>query len=182
MEIAITAALILLAAWKAKQLPALGTRGIVIIALMAALASAGRMALAAVPSVQPASFIVMMCAMALGGGAGLYCGIITAVLSSLLTSFGPWTIWQAALWGLMGLLSATMKNKPFWILGLYGLLWGFVFRLGHEPVVLLDGAGSFYTGGLPGRLRRQFSFRSGARRNQRGAAGPVFPPLAAVSV
>ena len=73
-----------------------------VIALLAALASAGRMALAAIPSVQPASFIVMLCGMALGGGAGLYCGLITALLSSLLTSVGPWTIWQALLWGLMG--------------------------------------------------------------------------------
>ncbi len=104
-----------------------GVRGMVLIALLSALASAGRAAFAAVPSVQPASFIIIVCGACLGGGAGFVCGVLTAVLSSLLTSIGPWTIWQALLWGLMGLFAARLAHAPLWVLGLFGLASGFVF-------------------------------------------------------
>jgi len=127
VDIVLIAALVLLAAWKAGSLRALGVRGLAVSALLAALASVGRLAFAAMPSVQPASFIIMLCGMALGGGAGLYCGMVTAVLSSFLTSMGPWTLWQALLWGLMGLCSFWMKSRPSWLVALYGLAWGLVF-------------------------------------------------------
>lgn len=102
-------------------------RGLIFIAILSALASCGRMLFAAVPSVQPASCIVMICGMIYGAGGGLLCGAVTALLSSLLTSVGPWTAWQALLWGLMGMTGAVVSGWRSVPLGLIGAAWGFVF-------------------------------------------------------
>ncbi len=104
-----------------------GVRGLVVVALLAALASGGRAIFAAIPSVQPASFLILVCGMTLGAGPGFLCGVVTAVLSSFLTSLGPWTVWQALLWGLMGASGALMARWPAAARAAAGLVWGFLF-------------------------------------------------------
>lgn len=111
----------------APNLRRIGVRGLLATALLAALATGGRAIFAAVPSVQPSSFLVLVCGMTLGGGAGFLCGIVTAVLSSFLTSIGPWTMWQALLWGLMGASGAVLTRWPRLVRAGAGLLWGFLF-------------------------------------------------------
>jgi len=127
IEVGIMAVIVLLLAVFSPGIAKLGLRGLAVIAMLVALASAGRAIFAPIPSVQPASFIIIFCGMSLGPGAGLVCGVLTAVLSSALTSFGPFTLWQALLWGVMGLLSVCLKRSPFWVRALYGFAWGFVF-------------------------------------------------------
>lgn len=126
-EIALCVLLVVLMAATAPSFKRWGVRGMVLVAMLAALASAGRAALQMIPSVQPASFIIILCGMAMGAGPGLYCGVLTAVISSFLTSIGPWSVWQALLWGLMGGLAALIRSWPVWAKSLYGLGWGFVF-------------------------------------------------------
>ena len=110
-----------------KGLRRVGVRGMVAVALIAALASGGRAVFAAIPSVQPASFLVLVCGMVLGPGPGFLCGAITAVLSSLFTSLGPWSAWQAMLWSLMGASGWLMNRMNPPVRALWGLAWGFVF-------------------------------------------------------
>lgn len=126
-EILLCAVLAVLLAVCSPGLMRMGVRGLTLIAMLSALASAGRAALASIPSVQPATFVIIVCGACLGAPAGLVCGIVTALLSSLLTSVGPWTVWQALCWGLIGLFSARFSNARPWLLGLYGLFSGFLF-------------------------------------------------------
>jgi energy-coupling factor transport system substrate-specific component len=99
-----------------------------ITALLASLSSVGRFAFAAIPSVQPASFIIIMTGVLLGPGAGLVCGVITGFLSNLLLGMlWPYAAWHMLLWGVMGLLAGLLGRLPFWLHATLGFAWGFVF-------------------------------------------------------
>lgn len=105
-----------------------GLRGLIIVALMAALSAAGSAALVSFPGFQPSSFIVMMCGISLGPGAGALCGTATALLARLMNGgLGPWAIWQAALWCVMGAAAGLTRRLPFWAHAGIGFMWGFVF-------------------------------------------------------
>lgn len=106
------------------------TEKIVLIAIMAALACVGRVIFAWAPSVQPASFIIMLAGIAFGKEVGFLTGAITALASNLILGQGPWTIWQMFCWGMMGLLSAVLRNllaKKAIAFASYGFIWGFIF-------------------------------------------------------
>lgn len=107
-----------------------GVEKIVIIALLSAIAIAGRVLFSMFPSVQPSSFIIIMAGMCFGGQIGMLTGIITAFSSNLILGQGPWTLPQMLCWGIMGLMSGVMGNildrhKIFRII--YGFSWGFLF-------------------------------------------------------
>lgn len=105
-----------------------GLRGLTVLAMMSALSAAGSAALVGVQGLQPSSFIVMMCGIALGPGAGTLCGAATALLARLMDGgLGPWALWQAMLWCLMGATAGLTRKLPFWAQASIGFLWGFVF-------------------------------------------------------
>lgn len=116
---------------------------IVIISILSAVASAGRVLFSSIPSVQPASFIIMITGIVFGGEAGFITGAITALSSNLLLGQGPWTVWQMLCWGLMGYMSAVfykilIKNK--FIFSIYGLIWGFIFGIIMNSWILFSGS------------------------------------------
>jgi energy-coupling factor transport system substrate-specific component len=111
-----------------RQITKLGTRKLVLLAMMAALSVAGSVSLQSFPGLQPSSFLIILSGVAMGPGAGVLCGVATALLARLLGGgLGPWAIWQAALWAIMGLLSGLMRNRGMIFHGVIGFLWGFVF-------------------------------------------------------
>jgi energy-coupling factor transport system substrate-specific component len=79
---------------------------IALVAALAALAIAGRIAFAAFPNVKPTTDIVVFAGYALGGAPGFAVGALTALISNLWFGQGPWTPWQMAGWGMCGLLGA----------------------------------------------------------------------------
>lgn len=83
----------------------------VMIAILSAISAVGRGLFAAIPSVQPSSFIIIMTGLTLGAEAGFMTGALTALLSGLWMGLGPWTPWQMFAWGLMGCI-AGMLRKP----------------------------------------------------------------------
>lgn len=107
-----------------------GAQKIVLIALLSAVSCAGRVLFAGIPSVQPSSFLIILTGLAFGPQAGFMTGAMTALTSNMLLGQGPWTVWQMAAWGLMGLLSGLLhrflKKHPI-VLSVYGFLWGFLF-------------------------------------------------------
>lgn len=105
-----------------------GLRGLTIVALLSALSAAGSAMLNGIQGLQPSSFIVMMCGIALGPGAGTLCGAVTALLARLLDGgLGPWALWQAMLWCLMGAIAGLTRRLPFWAHACIGFAWGFIF-------------------------------------------------------
>ena len=83
-------------------------RVLALVAALAALAAIGRVAFAAFPNVKPTTDIVLFSGMALGGPAGFAVGAVAALVSNVFLGQGPWTPWQMAAWGLVGLGGAAL--------------------------------------------------------------------------
>jgi Prenyltransferase and squalene oxidase repeat len=81
---------------------------VALVAALAALAIAGRIAFAAFPNVKPTTDIVIFAGYALGGAPGFAVGALAALVSNFWFGQGPWTPWQMAGWGLCGVLGAAL--------------------------------------------------------------------------
>jgi energy-coupling factor transport system substrate-specific component len=79
-----------------------------LVAALAALAIAGRIAFAAFPNVKPTTDIVIFAGYALGPAPGFAVGAFSALVSNFWFGQGPWTPWQMAAWGLCGVLGAAL--------------------------------------------------------------------------
>jgi energy-coupling factor transport system substrate-specific component len=77
-----------------------------LVAAMAALAVVGRIAFAPLPNVKPTTDLVLLTGYALGGAPGFCVGAVTALVSNLFFTHGPWTPWQMAAWGGVGVAGA----------------------------------------------------------------------------
>jgi energy-coupling factor transport system substrate-specific component len=108
----------------------LSAEKLVLLAVLSAISAVGRGLFAAIPSVQPSSFIIIVSGITLGAASGGIVGMTTALLSSLMLGVGPWTPWQMFAWGLMGLMSGWL-SKPLerskFLRVVYGALWGYLF-------------------------------------------------------
>ena len=109
-------------------------RVVALVATLAALAVVGRLAFAAVPNVKPTTDIVLFAGYALGPAPGFAVGAVTALVSNLFLSQGPWTPWQMVGWGAVGvggaLLALALRGREpgrlllAVICGLAGLAFG----------------------------------------------------------
>jgi energy-coupling factor transport system substrate-specific component len=93
-------------AWYERSRPP--SQVVALVAALAALAVAGRIAFAAFPNVKPTTDIVIFAGYALGPAAGFAVGALTALVSNFWFGQGPWTPWQMAGWGLCGILGAAL--------------------------------------------------------------------------
>lgn len=85
-------------------------RELVTIAVMAALAVAGRVAIP-VPNFKAITGIVMITGMAFGPQAGFMTGAISAFASNFFYAQGPWTPWQMLAYGMGGFLAGLCFGK-----------------------------------------------------------------------
>ena len=94
--------------WYERERPQ--ARVLSLVAALAALAVVGRLAFAAVPNVKPVTDIVLFAGMALGAAPGFAVGAVTALVSNVFLSQGPWTPWQMAAWGGVGVAGALLSR------------------------------------------------------------------------
>jgi energy-coupling factor transport system substrate-specific component len=95
-------------AWYERERPP--ARVLALVAALAALAVVGRLAFAAVPNVKPTTDIVLFAGFALGAAPGFAVGAVTALASNVFLSQGPWTVWQMAGWGAVGIGGAVLAR------------------------------------------------------------------------
>ena len=81
-------------------------RLVALVAALAALAIAGRLILAPIPNVVATTDIALITGYALGAGPGFAVGALAAPISNIWLGQGPWTAWEMAGWGLVGLAGA----------------------------------------------------------------------------
>ena len=102
---------------------------IVLIAVLTAIATVGRIILMSIPAVNMASFIIIMVGIVFGKEEGFLVGALTAFVSGLFMGMGYWVLFQMLAWGLMGasagILASRFDNVGFRIV--FGLLWGFLY-------------------------------------------------------
>jgi energy-coupling factor transport system substrate-specific component len=110
---------------------AVSSKEIALLAALTAIAALGRVPFAALPSIQPTTFMVMLSACVFGPQAGFMVGASAALVSNFFLGQGPWTPWQMIGWGLVGAGTAywyrlQAGKKPLG-LALLGLAWGYIF-------------------------------------------------------
>ncbi|WP_066308533.1 ECF transporter S component [Bacillus sp. FJAT-29814] len=104
---------------------------LVLLAVLAAIAAVGRIPFASIPSVQPTTFVIMMAGLVFGAESGFMIGAVAALASNMIMGQGPWTPWQMAAWGLVGLTAGFMKDSRLMNTKagrlIFGIVWGFLF-------------------------------------------------------
>ena len=129
-------------------------RELVTIAVMCAIAVAGRAAFFMLPQFKPVVAIVIVTGVAFGGEAGFLVGAITGFVSNFFFGQGPMTPWQMFAFGIIGFLAGVLFRK-----GLLGR--------GRVPLAVFGGLATFVVyGGImnpamvmtfqPGPVREMF--------------------------
>jgi energy-coupling factor transport system substrate-specific component len=116
-------ALVLGGGWLAYERRRPSARMVAVVATLAAIAALGRDAFVALPDVKPITAITFVVGYALGPLPGFSVGAIGMLASNMMLGQGPYTPWQMAAWGLVGLAGAAV-----------GRLGG--RRLGRMPLAL----------------------------------------------
>jgi type II secretory pathway pseudopilin PulG len=93
-------------AWYERSRPP--SRIVALVAALAALAVAGRLVFAPIPNVLATTDIVLLTGYAVGAGPGFVVGALAALVSNFWLGQGPWTPWQMAGWGLVGIGGAAL--------------------------------------------------------------------------
>jgi energy-coupling factor transport system substrate-specific component len=95
-----------------------------VVAVMAALAALGRDAFAALPDVKPITAMTFVVGYALGPLPGFTVGALGMLVSNFMLGQGPYTPWQMAAWGIVGLAGAAARRLAGPRLGRVGLATG----------------------------------------------------------
>ena len=94
--------------WLAYERARPSARMVAVVATLVAVAALGRDAFVAVPDVKPITAITLVVGYALGPLAGFSVGALGMLTSNFLLGQGPYTPWQMAAWGLVGLAGAAL--------------------------------------------------------------------------
>ena len=138
-------------------------RELVVIAVLCAIAVAGRAAFFMLPQFKPVMAMTIIAGVAFGGETGFLVGAMTMLASNVLFSQGPWTPWQMFAMGIIGFLAGVLFRKG-WLrrsrlsLCLFGALTAIVIYGGiMNPASALIWAGAldwkilltYYISGFP---------------------------------
>lgn len=130
LSAAIVLVAILLLYWGFEISPA-STREIAIIAVLGAIAALGRVSLAALPNIQPVTFLVLVSGYVFGARTGFMVGSTAALASNFFLGQGPWTPWQMFAWGLAGssaaYFGAAFPHARKWAMLVFQFIWGYLF-------------------------------------------------------
>jgi energy-coupling factor transport system substrate-specific component len=99
-------ATVLMIGWLAFERSKPSARMVALVATLSALAALGRDAFAALDEVKPITAMTFVVGYCLGPLPGFTVGAIGMLASNVLFGQGPWTPWQMAAWGIVGLLGA----------------------------------------------------------------------------
>jgi energy-coupling factor transport system substrate-specific component len=101
-------AVVLVLGWLAYERARPSARMVAVVATLAAVAALGRDAFAALPDVKPITAMTLVVGYALGPLPGFSVGALGMLASNFVLGQGPYTPWQMAAWGLVGLAGAAL--------------------------------------------------------------------------
>jgi energy-coupling factor transport system substrate-specific component len=101
-------AVVLGAGWLAYERGRPSARMVAVVGTLAAVAALGRDAFVALPEVKPITAITFVVGYALGPLPGFTVGAVGMLASNILLGQGPYTPWQMAAWGLVGIAGAIL--------------------------------------------------------------------------
>jgi energy-coupling factor transport system substrate-specific component len=112
---------VLLVGWFVYERSRPSARMVAVVATLAAVAALGRDAFVALPDVKPITAIALVVGYALGPLPGFTVGAIGMLASNMMLGQGPYTPWQMAAWGLVGLAGALLGRLSHRRMGRFGL-------------------------------------------------------------
>ncbi|GAW91791.1 ECF transporter S component [Calderihabitans maritimus] len=131
MAAVLLAAAVLFAFYLHFELTHVTSKELALIATLAAVAALGRVPFAAIPGIQPTTFLVILSGCVFGSRVGFMVGSTAALVSNFFLGQGPWTPWQMLAWGLAGasagILTGIRPNLGRWELALFSGVWGYIF-------------------------------------------------------
>ncbi|TCU75739.1 energy-coupling factor transport system substrate-specific component [Tissierella praeacuta] len=86
-------------------------RELILIAVLTAIAVAGRGAFYMIPQFKPVVAIVIITGVSLGAESGFLVGALTGFISNFFFGQGPWTPWQMFCFGIIGFLAGILFQK-----------------------------------------------------------------------
>ncbi len=113
--------LVLGAGWLAYERRPPSARTAAVVAVMSALAALGRDAFVALPDVKPITAMTLVVGYALGPLPGFTVGALGMLVSNFMLGQGPYTPWQMAAWGMVGLGGAVLGHLSRRRVGRVGL-------------------------------------------------------------
>jgi energy-coupling factor transport system substrate-specific component len=108
---------------------AIGSKEIAMVGILGTVSAVVRIPFAAIPSVQPCTYLIICSGYVFGPLAGFMVGAITPLVSNLFLGQGPWTIYQMFAWGMAGVSASYLARLNPGRKGLmaFGILWGYLF-------------------------------------------------------
>jgi len=108
---------------------AVSSKEIALIAMLGTISAVLRVPFAAIPNVQPCTYLIICSGYVFGSVVGFTVGAITAIVSNFFLGQGPWTLYQMIAWGLAGVSAGYLGkfnvNKAL-LVG-FGALWGYLY-------------------------------------------------------
>ena len=108
-----------------------GSKEVALVAVLGTLSALSRIPFAAIPSLQPCTYLIICAGYVLGPIQGFMIGVMTTLVSNLMLGLGPWTPYQMIAWGSAGAISHLLKRRSgdgvIRSLTILGGIWGFVF-------------------------------------------------------
>jgi energy-coupling factor transport system substrate-specific component len=101
---------VLAVGWAAYERRRPSPRMAAVVAVMSALAALGRDAFVALPDVKPITAMTFVVGYALGPLPGFTVGALGMLISNFMLGQGPYTPWQMAAWGMVGLGGAALAT------------------------------------------------------------------------
>ena len=159
-----TAVLSCIPFWTSLSRGKYSAKKIVLIAVLVAIATAGRSVFFMFPGIKPMAAVVIVTGISLGAEAGFLTGSLTMLLSNMLFGQGPWTPWQMFSMGLIGLLAGLLaaagkermeKRSSLCLLGLisplviYGGIMNFASLLMMSYTINKESIIAIYLSGIP---------------------------------
>jgi len=108
---------------------AVSSKEIALIAMLGTISAVLRVPFAAIPNVQPCTYLIICSGYVFGPVAGFTMGAITAIVSNFFLGQGPWTLYQMIAWGLAGVSAGYLGklNVNRVLLITFGTLWGYLY-------------------------------------------------------
>jgi len=100
--------LVLILGWLAYERARPSARMVAVVGTLAAVAALGRDAFVALPDVKPITAMALVVGYALGPLPGFTVGALGMLASNIVLGQGPYTPWQMAAWGMVGLAGAAL--------------------------------------------------------------------------
>ena len=106
-----------------------GSKEIALVSMLATISAVLRIPFAAIPSLQPCTFLIICSGYVFGPISGFMVGAMTPLISNFFLGQGPWTLYQMLAWGLIGYSAAYLRGFNLDRKGLLiiGVVCGFTF-------------------------------------------------------